>query len=173
MSSDSEPAPHLQCTVLTAGPGDVNRAYSDLNRDMDPRFVHVFLDKLQRYAAKPDRALFLAEYQQKIIAFATIIDHSPVPDDSGSGTAEMLKDHACGTGLMVMPEFRRRGVATALVQQWEHWARENHRHGVWLVTRRMADWYQRCFSFSSHEIIIRHGVQKTILLKTFPLPTAP
>ena len=172
MNSKSEPVPRLKCAVLTAGSGDVDRAYSDLNRDMDPRFVHVFLDKLQRYAAKPDRALFLAEYQQKIVAFATIIDHSPVPDDCESDTAELLKDHACATGLMVMPEFRRRGVATALVRQWEHWALNSHRLGVWLVTRRMADWYQHYFSFSSHETIIRRGVQKTILVKTFPPPSS-
>ena len=166
MSSSSRPP--LACTVLTARPADVDRAFYDLNRDMDPNFVHVFLDKLQRYAAKPDRALFLAEYQGRIIAFATIIDQAPAPDESSESTIRRLETCACGTGLMVLPEFRCRGVAATLVQQWENWALENGLQGIWVVTRQMADWYHRCFSYSIHGVITRHGVKKTVLVKKLP-----
>jgi GNAT superfamily N-acetyltransferase len=155
------------CKVLTAGPADVDRAFCDLSRDMDPNFVHVFLDKLQRYAAKSDRALFLAEYQDRIIAFATIIDKAPAPDGSDESTVRLFGSHACGTGLMVLPEFRRQGVAAILVNHWEKWATRNKRQGIWVISRQMADWYQRHFAYSIHGVTIRHGVKKTILLKTF------
>ena len=46
------------CRIISATPEDVSQAYYDLKRDMNPDFVHVFLDKIQRYALKPDRALF-------------------------------------------------------------------------------------------------------------------
>jgi GNAT superfamily N-acetyltransferase len=169
MSSNARPP--LVCTVLTARPADVDRAFYDLSHDMDPNFVHVFLDKLQRYAAKPDRALFLAEYNNRIIAFATIIDQAPAPDESSESTIRLLQTYACGTGLMVLPEFRRRGVAATLIQQWENWALENRLQGIWVVTRQMADWYQRCFSYSIHGVTMRHGVKKTVLIKTFPVKT--
>jgi GNAT superfamily N-acetyltransferase len=132
---------------------------------MNPEFAHVFLDKIQRYAAKPDRALFLAEYQNTIIAFATIINHSPAPTDSNSTTIKLLKNYACGTGLMVLPEFRHKGVASRLVQHWETWTKQNNLDGIWLVTRQMADWYQRCFHYSVQGVTFRHGVKKTILTK--------
>ena len=161
----SSTSPPLVCNVLTARPADVDRAFHDLSRDMDPNFVHVFLDKLQRYAAKPDRALFLAEYNNRIIAFATIIDQAPPPDESSEATVRILKSCACGTGLMVLPEFRRRNVAATLIQQWENWALDNGLLGIWVVTRQMADWYQSCFSYALHGVTIRHGVKKTVLIK--------
>ncbi len=166
MSSNTPPP--LICTLLTARSTDVERAFRDLSRDMDPHFVHVFLDKLQRYAAKPDRALFLAEYQDKIIAFATVIDQAPPPDESSEATVRLLKDFACGTGLMVLPEFRHKGIAATLIQQWENWTVDNGLQGIWVVTRQMADWYHRCFSYAIHGVTTRHGVKKTVLIKTFP-----
>ncbi|MCF8055033.1 MAG: GNAT family N-acetyltransferase [Desulfocapsa sp.] len=138
---------------------------------MDPNFVHVFLDKLQRYAAKSDRALFLAKYQDRIIAFATIIDQAPAPDDSDESTVRLLKTCACGTGLMVLPEFRQRGIAATLVNHWERWAIKNKMQGIWVISHRMADWYQRHFAYSIYGVTMRHGVKKTILLKTFVSPS--
>lgn len=168
--SFSPPLSSLECTILTACPADVDRAFSDLSRDMNPNFVHVFLDKLQRYAAKSDRALFLAEYQDRIIAFATIIDQAPAPEDADESTARLLQTCACGTGLMVLPEFRRRGVAATLVNHWEKWAIHRKMQGIWVVSHQMADWYQRHFAYSIHGATIRHGVKKTVLLKTFGHP---
>ncbi len=162
----------LVVTVLTAGPTDVDKAFYDLKRDMDPKCVHVFLDKLQRYAAKSDRALFLAEHQDRTIAFATIIDEAPAPEESSTSTIHLLNTSACGTGLMVLPEFRRRGVAATLIQHWENWALENNRQGIWVVTRQMADWYQHYFSYSPHGVTTRHGVKKTVLFKALPYTKA-
>ncbi len=161
-----KPGPgHLHCQTFLAEPNDVDRAFTDLNRDMDPQFVHVFLDKLQRYAQKPDRDLFLANYSGKIIAFATIIDASPVPKDLPQDTVALLEHYACGTGLMVLPTFRNLGVASKLVISWHQWAIEKERAGVWIVTRKMADWYQRCFHYSLQGTTIRNQVKKIILAK--------
>jgi GNAT superfamily N-acetyltransferase len=159
-------APLPACRIFLANPDDVDKAFHDLKRDMNPEFVHVFLDKIQRYAAKPDRALFLAEYQETIIAFATIIDHSPAPENSDKTTIQLLKNYACGTGLMVLPEFRHKGIASRLVQHWETWTKQNNLSGIWVVTRQMADWYQRCFHYAVQGSTFRHGVKKTILIKS-------
>lgn len=156
---------HLKCHTFLAESNDVDYAFSDLKRDMNPEFVHVFLDKMQRYAHKPDRDLFLADYSGRIIAFATIIDTSPVPKDLPQETIALLEHYACGTGLMVLPEFRNLGVASKLVNMWHQWAMEKERAGVWLVTRKMASWYQRCFHYSLQGTTIRHQVKKTILAK--------
>jgi GNAT superfamily N-acetyltransferase len=132
---------------------------------MNPDFVHVFLDKLQRYSVKPDRALFLAKYQDKSIGFATIINQSPAPDNFDKATIQLLKNYACGTGLMVLPEFRHKGVASKLIQQWHNWTLQTNLSGIWRVTRQMGDWYQRLFQYSICGITTRHGVKKNVLSK--------
>jgi GNAT superfamily N-acetyltransferase len=156
----------LSCRVISAVPEDVDQAFQDLKRDMNPKYVHVFLDKIKRYSIKPDRALFLARYKGKNIGFATIINKSPAPDNSDKETITLFQGYACGTGLMVLPEFRHKGVASKLVLQWEIWARQKHLSGIWLVTRKTGDWYQRFFHYSLHGTTIRKGVKKTILTKT-------
>jgi GNAT superfamily N-acetyltransferase len=165
MRSDS---PHsFSCRILSALPSDVDRGVHDLSRDMDPKLIYVFLDKLQRYAAKPDRALFFAESAGKIIGFATIIDRAEAPEGMAEPVVHLLQNYACGTGLMVLPEFRRRGVARILVQQWEQWAQDYGRQGVWIVTRQMAEWYQHCFQYVVLGTTVRHGVEKTVLAGSF------
>ena len=111
-----------KCSTFEAASVHVTAAYQDLSRDMNPEFVHIFLDKLERYARKPDRALFLVEYQKSIIAFATIIDRAPVPGVLNEEQATLLMGCSCGTGLMVLPEYRHKGVASLLVNQWELWS---------------------------------------------------
>ncbi len=155
------------CRILEGGPELVDQAFHDLNRDMDPDLVHVFLDKLQRYAAKPDRALFLARHRDRYIAFASIIDHSPPPENVSESDSDILKKRACITGLMVLPEFRNKRVATALIHTMENWAMKNNRDGIWLITRQMADWYQRCFQYRMHATLFTKGVQKSLLTKPF------
>ncbi len=159
--------PGPTCLFLEGTPEITVQAFHDLNRDMNPEFVHVFLDKLERYAAKPDRALFLARYRKRFIAFATIISYSPPPVKVTGASIELLRTYACGTGLMVLPEFRRHGVASGLVQCWEKWADEKNRDGIWLVTRQMARWYQYHFHYSIHGTLISKGVEKTLLTKSF------
>ncbi len=155
------------CRILESGPELVDQAFHDLSRDMNPDLVHVFLDKLQRYAAKPDRALFLARYQDSYIAFASIIDYSPPPENVSESARDVLKNRACITGLMVLPEFRHQRVATTLIHTMEDWATKNNRDGVWLITRQMAGWYQRCFQYRMHGTLFTKGVQKNILTKRF------
>ncbi len=157
------------CVTFEATPEHVAAAYQDLNRDMNPKFVHVFLDKIERYARKPDRALFLVQHQNTTIAFATIIDRAPVPDELTPEQTAPLMGYSCGTGLMVLAEFRKKGVASLLVDQWEVWSRQKGCQGVWVVTRKMADWYRKHFNYLQLALIERKGVKKTILMKCFPL----
>jgi len=58
---------------------------------MNPDFVHVFLDKMQRYSVKADRALFLAGYQETYIAFATVINQAPSPEKTDKTTIPFLE----------------------------------------------------------------------------------
>lgn len=165
---NSDRSASFSCTIFPALPSDVDRAFHDLSRDMDPNLVHVFLDKLQRYAAKPDRALFLAEHESKIIGFATIINRSDAPEGLDAAAVNLLQNYACGTGLMVLPEFRRRRVASIFVRYWEQWAQQNGLSGVWVVTRQMGDWYKHCFQFSVLGTTVRHATEKTVLAKSIP-----
>ena len=169
LKSSNKSAP-LSCQIICAEFDDVDKAFHDLKRDMNPEFVHVFLDKIQRYSVKPDRALFLARNQSKNIAFSTIINQAPAPENSDNTTIQLLQNYACVTGLMVLPEFRHRGVASQLVQQWEIWALQNNLSGIWLITRQMGDWYQRFFQYSLHGTTTRQGVKKTILTKALQQP---
>ncbi len=164
MNSNSSES-HFSCRIISATSRDVEQAFEDLKRDMNPAFAHVFLDKIQRYATKPDRALFLASHNDSFIAFGTIIDHSPAPENLNKSTVQLLESYACSTGLMVLPEYRNMGVASTIIEQWEEWARQKKLPGIWLITRQMADWYQRCFHYSVQGNTIRHGVKKTILTK--------
>ena len=156
------------CTLFEASPADVDSAFRDLSRDMDPDFVHVFLDKLERYARKSDRALFLISYKGFIIAFATIINRAPVPDELGEQLSVELKTYACGTGLMVLPDFRKKGVASLLVKEWTTWTQNSGLPGIWVVTRVMAEWYQNHFSYLQLAHIHRRDVIKTVLAKKIP-----
>ncbi len=155
----------LSCTLIEATPADVPRAFQNLSRDMPPEVTPIFLDKLERYAQKPDRALFLIEYRESIIAFATIIQEAPVPETLLPHQKKELVDYSCGTGLMVLPEHRRKRVATILVRAWESWTKELKISGTWLVTHKMSNWYQNQFDFSLLGSIHRKGVKKTILCK--------
>lgn len=157
------------CVAFEASPAHVSSAYHDLNRDMDPEFVHVFLDKLERYARKPDRALYLVQHQNNIIAFATIIDKAPVPDELSIEDMTPLVCYSCGTGLMVLPEYRKKGVASLLVRQWEVWSRKKGCRGIWIVSRTMGGWYRKHFNYLHVAVFECKGVKKTILQKSFSL----
>jgi GNAT superfamily N-acetyltransferase len=157
----------INCKVIKATSTDVQKAFHDLNRDMNPEFIHVFLDKLERYAKKPDRALFLVEYLEKTIAFATIINKSPLPKTSPPKNFGSISDYACGTGLMVLEEYRRKGVASLLVETWENWATECNILGLWVITHKMSHWYQTNFHFELLGNTNTKGVKKSILSKTF------
>lgn len=155
------------CVTFEATSEHVASAYQDLNRDMNPEFVHVFLDKIERYARKPDRALFLVQHQNATIAFATIIDRAPVPDELTVEQTTPLMSYSCGTGLMVLPEFRKKGVASLLVNQWEVWSRQKGCQGIWVVTKKMGEWYRKHFGYTQVGLIGCKGVKKTILKKSF------
>ena len=157
------------CVTFEATPAHIASAYQDLNRDMNPEFVHVFLDKIERYARKPDRALFLVQYQNRTIAFATIIDSAPVPDELTAEQVTPLMGYSCGTGLMVLPEFRKKGVASLLVDQWEVWSRKKEHRGIWVITKKMGEWYQKHFNYVRVGVVERKGVKKTILRKDYLL----
>ncbi len=161
----SEKSTSFPCHIISAIPSDTDKAFQDLKRDMNPEYAHVFLDKIQRYSLKPDRALFLASYQENFIGFATIINQSQVPKELNQEIIHTLQPYACGTGLMVLPEFRHKGVASKLVNQWEIWAYRNNLPGVWVVTHKMAEWYTHCFHYTLQGTVTRHGVNKTILAK--------
>ncbi len=149
--------------VFRATVEDTDRAFHDLKRDMNPQFVHVFLDKIQRYAKKPDRALFLAGQENRIVGFSTIIDTSPPPE--GFAEESFLQQYACGTGLMVLPEYRKKGIGSWFLREWEHFAAEIGAAGLWLVTRQMADWYQSRFNYELLGQTVSKGVEKSVLVK--------
>ena len=154
-------------TIIAAEPRQAAPAAAALGAAMEGPQRARFLDKLTRYARKPDRALYLAYRHDRIVGFSSVIEFMPPPSDIPPQSAESLKKLACGTGLMVLAPWRGRGLGRRLAAQWEPWAVKRGRHGVWCVTHRMANWYRGWLGYQPLGPTEAKGVQKTLMVKRF------
>jgi GNAT superfamily N-acetyltransferase len=136
-----------------------------LSGHMRPDQRTAFEDKLKRYADKPDRDLYMAGVKDRIVGFGCVIDKSPALLNQPFSSRPFFNTHASITGLMVLPPFRRLGLGMALVRQMEAWARDRNREGIWLVTHRMAAWYQTHFGYGTVGHITVKKVKKTVMVR--------
>lgn len=155
------------CNVILAGPADVLETVSSLSEHMDTRQRERFRDKLCRYVCKSDRDLLIAVAGQSVVGFYTIIARAALSPELPEDTRELLRDFACCTGLLVHPDRRRQGIGARLHRRGEQWAGERGKPGLWLSTRRHADWYRRHFGYEEVGRVLSKGIERTIVAKRF------
>ena len=153
--------------IVSPRPRQIDPAVAALSGHMNPSQRAAFSDKLHRYASKPDRSLFLACNTQTVLGFSLVITQLQPPADLTPARTAELDNLACGTGLMVLPAWRGRGVGRSLAGQWELWARKEGRAGVWCVTHRMAEWYRDCLGYCKLGRTRTRGVVKSVMVKRF------
>ena len=152
--------------IQTALEKDIQAIARDLGGRLAPDRRPVLEDKVARYIRKPDRTLFIALDESRVIGFSTIIEDPEIKGDLTRETVDSLQGLAMITGLLVEVNYRRQGIGQALVRAMEKWAFNRGGKGVWLVTREQSAWYRRHFGYREMERIVSDGVQKTILAKT-------
>jgi len=153
------------CHMKIAGPEECEPAVEALSGHMSDRQRKRFRDKLERYVRKPDRDLILAFHESEIVGFNCVIEQDEVPLELSPTMALRLETFACGNGLMVLSEFRRRGIGIALQLRAEQWARERRKPGFWLITHRQSAWYARHFGYVEIGRIVIRGVERRVMAK--------
>jgi GNAT superfamily N-acetyltransferase len=147
---------------------------SDLERTVQALTGHMsrlqrwrFREKLLRYIQKSDRDLILYMLGSNVVGCTCVIERARLPVTLPSPVLSRLEDFACGTALLVRPEFRRRGIGAQLQRGAEKWARRRGRLGYWLVTHRMADWHRRHFGYEFIGSVWDNKTEKTVMAKSF------
>ena len=153
--------------ILIAQDDDVELTVSSLSNHMSDMQREKFRDKLHRYVRKPDRDLLLAVAENRVLGFYTVIERDSLPPELPVGVTNRLQDFACCTGLMVHPDYRRKGIGAALQLRGEQWARSRNRSGFWLSTHRQAGWYRRHFGFKEEGKATVREIERTIMAKEF------
>jgi len=159
--------PVLSWILIVAREGHVDSAVSSLSGHMNEGEREKFRDKLRRYVRKTDRDLILAVAGKLVLGFYSVIEYDDLPPEVPAATRKRLQRFACGTGLLVHPDYRQRGIGSELQQRAEQWARERGRAGFWLSTRRHAEWYCRHFSYEEAGRVLVKGVERSIMAKDF------
>jgi GNAT superfamily N-acetyltransferase len=153
--------------ILIARDDDVELTVWSLSNHMSAEQREKFRDKLHRYVRKPDRDLVLAVAGNLVLGFYTVIERDDLPQELPVAVKDRLQEFACCTGLMVHPDYRRKGIGAALQLRGEEWARSRNRAGFWLSTRRQAGWYRRHFGFREEGKATVREIERTILAKEF------
>ena len=146
---------------------DVAPTVKQLSEHMNDSQREVFRDKLERYVRKPDRDLILAVQDEQILGLVCVIEQAEFPATLAKKTLERLGKFGCTTQLLVHPRARKRGIGNSLQNRAEKWARERGRVGIWLVTHRMAYWYQNHFGYAEVGKISVKDTEKSIMAKEF------
>lgn len=159
--------PTLNRVLVIARVDQVESAVSVLSGHMNQEQRAKFRDKLYRYARKPDRDLILAMAVKEILGFYSVIEEDDLPREVPAAVRQRLHSFACGTGLLVHPDYRQRGIGTELQLFAEQWARARGKAGFWLSTRRQADWYRSHFGYEEAGRVLVKGVERRIMAKGF------
>jgi GNAT superfamily N-acetyltransferase len=163
---ESEAAPYSwQLEIATEA--DVDPAVQALSEQMNDQQRAAFRDKLQRYVRKPDRELIVAVHGGQTLGLVCVIDQAQLPPSFTEKQASQLQNFACGTQLLVHPSFRKQGFGGRLLARAERWARKRGLAGFWIITHRMADWYERNFGYQQIARLEARGVAKTVMAKKF------
>lgn len=153
--------------IVIADESHIEPAVASLSGHMDDGQRRAFRDKLSRYVFKTDRDLALALQGSRILGFYTVIDYDDLPSEVPAAVSNRLHDYACGTGFLVHPDYRRRGIGMSLHQRVERWAGERGKPGFWLSTRRQAEWFHKHFAFDEVARVVVKGIERRIMAKGF------
>jgi GNAT superfamily N-acetyltransferase len=153
--------------LKVAAEADLQPAIEQLTDHMDDQQRQAFLDKLRRYVQKPDRDLIFAVHGPQVLGLVCVIDQAELPPGLSGETMNYFRDFASVTQLLVHPSLRRQGIGGSLLTQAEAWARNRKLAGFWVITHRMAGWYERNFGFQQIARIEVKGVEKFVMGKKF------
>ena len=153
--------------LKVAAEADVEPALEQLTDHMNDQQRQAFRDKLLRYIQKPDRDLILAVRGLQVLGLVCVIHQAEFPHGFSEKNMDYLRDFASGTQLLVHPSFRRRGIGGSLLAHAEAWARQRGLPGFWIITHRMAGWYERNFGYQQIARIEVKGVGKFVMAKKF------
>ncbi len=155
--------------IREAEEADVPLILEQLTDHMTDKARDRFKDKLERYIRKPDRELIVAAKKERILGIVCVIDKMPPPDGLEYGSPEIFESFAGSTQLLVHPDQRRQGIGKSLHQNSLEWAQKKGCKGHWLITRRMAPWYEKHFGYVQIGRFQTQGTHKTALIKRFML----
>ena len=161
-----EKAPY-RWDLKVAAEADVEPALEQLADQMNEEQRQSLRDKLQRYVQKPDRDLILAVRGPQVLGLLCVIDQAEFPPGFSVQNMDYLKDFASVTQLLVRPSFRRQGIGGSLLAHAEAWARKRGLAGFWIITHRMAGWYEKNFGYQQIARIEVKGVGKAVMAKEF------
>lgn len=110
-------------------------ALTDLMQIADNRTQEWATERIVRYLNERDgKTIFVAEENNDILGYVGIkkfeenIETRRILDQS-------IDNLACITWIAVHPQFRKRGIATALLKHCEVWAKHKKKEGIWLDCR--------------------------------------
>jgi len=161
-----EAAP-LSWDLKVAAEADVEPTLEQLTDHLNDQQRQAFRDKLQRYVQKPDRDLILAVRGLQVLGLLCVIDQAEFPPGLSGQNMNYLRDFASVTQVLVHPSFRRRGIGGSLLAHAEAWARQLGLAGFWIITHRMACWYERNFGYQLIARVEVKGVGKFVMAKKF------
>jgi len=157
----------LTWQIRVAGEIDLETTIQQLADQMNHQQRQAFRHKLQRYVQKPDRDLILAVRELQVLGLVCVIDQPEFPPGFSGQNMDYLRDFASGTQLLVHPSFRRRGIGGSLLSHAEAWPRQRGLAGFWIITHRMAGWYEKNFGYQQIARIEVKGVGKFVMAKKF------
>jgi ribosomal protein S18 acetylase RimI-like enzyme len=110
-------------------------ALIDLMQIADCRTLKWAAQRVSSYLNKNGRkTIFVAEEDSTLTGYVGIKEF-----EENSETRKILgksiDDFACITWIAVHPQYRRRGIATALLQNCEPWTQDKVKLGIWLDCR--------------------------------------
>ena len=153
--------------LKVAAYSDVEPTVTHLSGHMNDQQRAAFEDKLERYVAKLDRDLLLAKRGGQVLGLVCVIEQAEFPSSLRKHAVDLLLKFACTTQLLVHPRVRKQGIGKSLQLQAEQWARERSKEGLWLVTHRMAYWYQSHFGYQEIDRIKVKNTEKIVMAKEF------
>lgn len=159
------PAQHWQLRAATLA--DIAGAICALSDGMNEGRRAAFRDKLTRFASAPERELIIAVSSAHILGLTCVTERDNPPASLPRAVQTRLHAWACSNALLVHPAARRQGIGHSLQAAAEQWARERARLGYWLITHRMATWYQRHSGFHHIARIQAGRVTKNLMGKDF------
>jgi len=167
--AESHAAEKAPCSwdLKVAAEADVQPTIEQLTDHMNDQQRQTFRDKLQRYVQKPDRDLILAVKGLQVLGLVCVIDQAEFPPGLSQQNMNYLRDFASGTQLLVHPSLRRQGIGGSLLAQAEAWARQRGLAGFWIITHRMAGWYERNFGYEQIARLEVKRVGKFVMAKKF------
>jgi GNAT superfamily N-acetyltransferase len=166
-STGSHEKANYSWELMVAADSDVEPTVAHLSGHMKDQQREAFKNKLQRYVIKLDRDLLLSKRGGQVLGLVCVIEQAELPSSIRKHVADWLLKFACTTQLLVHPRVRKQGIGKSLQLQAEQWAKERSKDGLWLVTHRMAYWYQSHLGYQEVDRIKVKNTEKVVMAKEF------